>query len=68
MFFVNGETAKTYSALGEYAPDGPREGQAGSGGETQPPREFSIEELDSDTLNAELLHRLSFLARDRGMP
>lgn len=60
LFFVNGQTATTYTALGEY--EVPPADMAST------EQEFLIEALDSDTLNGELLHRLLYLVRDRSMP
>jgi hypothetical protein len=72
LLFVNAETAKTYTALGDYGLPSENEGANGgspSGGAISAQRqEFSIADLDTDTLNAELVHRLAYLCRDRAMP
>ena len=59
LLFINGETAQTYTAIGDFA-------HAES--ETTPRTDFAISDLDSDTLNSELLHRLTYLMRDQGLP
>ena len=86
LFFVNGETARTYAALGDY--DVPHQEGDHAGGvdsfdaidvsltpDESGPREallarqeFAIQDLDSDSLNTELLQRLAYLSRDRGLP
>jgi hypothetical protein len=85
MLFVNGETARTYAALGDHQvpeievnvadesraiptsePNEP--GESSVDRNTGTSREFAIEDLDSDTLNTELLHRLIYLTREVGLP
>ena len=61
LLFVNGESARTYSALGDM-PTNSRDDMEVS------PREFAIEELDSDTLNTELVQRMDFLLQTRTRP
>ncbi|MGZ4314204.1 MAG: TRAFAC clade GTPase domain-containing protein [Gaiellaceae bacterium] len=90
LVFVNGEKAKTYSALGDQelphhepatneAPVGARSDSAdpaqesGAGSAPQSPDiatsvDFSVEGLDSDTLNTELVQRLVYLTTEDGTP
>lgn len=95
LLFVNGEKAKTFTALGDFeviaasgpdaeigsapdslqgsaddAPSNPAEpGEAFPAIAAEPARkDFAIQDLDSDTLNTELLQRLVHLTRDTGLP
>ena len=80
LVFVNGEKAKSFAALGDYEVlasdeteadvDSPTIGGDGSSGTVAAPvlKDFAVEDLDSDTLNTELLHRLVHLTRDSGLP
>ena len=92
LVFVNGEKARTYSALGDHdvpppneidddatsgadtTEDGTDATEPGTGGsspdtaKTPERKEFSVQDLDSDTLNTELLQRLVHITRDTGLP
>jgi Double-GTPase 1 len=82
LIFVNGQKASTYAPLGDQEPpDGAEEeetdGEGGGGDEnpadtdagiTPPLPEFVISDLDSDTLNTELLQRVLYLLRDQAPP
>lgn len=74
LLFVNGKTAKTFAPLGDHEAtdenetEPPQSAEDATADNTQAPNEFAIDDLDSDTLNTELLHRLGYLLRDHPRP
>jgi hypothetical protein len=63
LLFVNGQRATTFAPVGDQEPP-----TATSVPPDDEIVEFAIGNLDTDTLNAELLERLRYLLRDRPMP